>query len=149
MHEYSKKSKDVLRRAAEIIEGNSLISIHPKGSSFTASVKIRRSFWDEPEFMHLHFGGYYNKQVTVDGREWWWHNLQGARAYSFLKMVLPYLKRKKEVAELMLQFHETIVNNKKRKLTLDLILARNEIIKRINQINRDHLKEDDAHWVIV
>lgn len=140
-----KFSDEVLNSAAMIVEESCFIMVCRKGdASYGYSVRFRRLDRGDLDFLHANFGGYLGEQATDEGLVFWL-SLQQGRAFSFLKAIYPFLEKRKESADLFLEFGEIIRRNRKRRLTDEARAERVTLMARLRYLNELHESSQKNH----
>lgn len=118
------EDKEILIYTAGIIDGEGYISIMKKKAigeyhrvPFYAMAVIKVASVDRrlTDFLYEKFGGYLNKRISkiADHKDSWQWEMKGTtRVNQLLKLVYPYLRIKKESADVVIKFTDMFIESK-------------------------------------
>lgn len=147
-------SEKTLKKAAEIIDRQSKIGFYkferPElikktgktkiKKAYKVYIKIRRFSLDyDILFMKDHFGGYYSTYPFSDGSgSSFWLSFQQGRCVDLMKLVVPFLKVRRDAVEAILRYYVSKEMNNSRRLTDEVKQEREEIYKAYKTAQRNY-----------
>ena len=139
-------NKETLAYIAGLIDSEGCVTLYGTGGQGTAhpmacfapKLVIEMTSEDLVKWLHSTTGvGSVRRYVPKNLRariRWRWA-VKGREAVSLLRAVIPYLRLKREHAELLFQFAATRTVSCKRGLTEDTIVTRKVLVERIRHLN--------------
>lgn len=131
---------------AGIIDGEGCISVRccegrkrKTSRYYYSSVSVEMASKEIIDFIQeLYEGKIYhrksrNRTGVTDMTMWTWR-LNGKEAANFLKTIYPFLVQKKKEAEVLIDFSETIMNNRKEGLKVTVIQKRDSLVNKLRSL---------------
>jgi hypothetical protein len=125
-----------LKQAAVIVDADCWITVYGRDEGgYSLSFKFRREEDpDDAQFLHGIFGGYLGNQI-IEGKYVYWLSIQAGRAWAFLKVIDPYIKRRRLSFEVLKKLRESIDKNNGRVMSDEMKEYRHQLIDELKGYN--------------
>lgn len=137
---YDEVPRDELIYVAGLFDGEGCITTSlPKTNQRPLSLKLSMIHKATVEGLHKVFGGSFGAHRTrqPNARQSWWWNIAGVRSYTLLKLLLPFLRVKRDEAEIGIELGETLWDIQIRgKVTEETLAKRRRLAELLHDLKR-------------